>query len=289
MTQAKKMPYKTTFYPLFSSKMRRFGYKSPGNRVKTPPAVTIHRENFCPKKFVSKERDIETGLYYFGARYLDSRTGRWISGDPAVGEYIPSAPVDDEARKRNQNLPGMGGVFNAVNLHVYHYAGNNPVKYTDPDGNYLGIKSQLDRNAARRKEYYAPNVMSAWIAKGNKGTDIPKMIDDAEQADLDRGIFHKDAKDTARSFGLDDEQAEEYANKEKQRYENILIIRKGRGNKAVDSMMESARKKYDDTYNERGVYNPKTGRTEKLTEYDRKRRAEDEANKIIDKFIEDNI
>jgi len=42
--------------------------------------------------------------------------------------------VDDEAKKRNQNLPGMGGVYNLVNLHVYHYAGNNPVKYTDPDG-----------------------------------------------------------------------------------------------------------------------------------------------------------
>jgi hypothetical protein len=28
----------------------------------------------------------------------------------------------------------MGGVFNTVNLHLYHYAGNNPVKYVDPDG-----------------------------------------------------------------------------------------------------------------------------------------------------------
>ena len=28
----------------------------------------------------------------------------------------------------------MGGVYNTVNLHLYHYAGNNPVKYTDPDG-----------------------------------------------------------------------------------------------------------------------------------------------------------
>ena len=25
-------------------------------------------------------------------------------------------------------LPGIGGVFNAVNLDVYHYAGQNPVK-----------------------------------------------------------------------------------------------------------------------------------------------------------------
>jgi hypothetical protein len=29
----------------------------------------------------------------------------------------------------------MGGVFNVVNLHVYHYAGNNPVVLSDPDGN----------------------------------------------------------------------------------------------------------------------------------------------------------
>jgi hypothetical protein len=28
----------------------------------------------------------------------------------------------------------MGRVFNYVNLHVYHYAGNNQVKYVDPDG-----------------------------------------------------------------------------------------------------------------------------------------------------------
>jgi hypothetical protein len=51
-----------------------------------------------------------------------------------LGEYLPEAPVDDQARERNGNLPGQGGVFNLVNLHVYHYAGNNPVKYTDPDG-----------------------------------------------------------------------------------------------------------------------------------------------------------
>ena len=76
----------------------------------------------------------ETGLYYYGARYLDPKYSRWLSGDPALGDYIPKDPIDDEAKKHNENLPGMGGVFNVVNLHLYHYAGNNPVKYTDPDG-----------------------------------------------------------------------------------------------------------------------------------------------------------
>ena len=89
---------------------------------------------FFQGEITGKELDTETGYYYFGARYLDPKTSRWISVDPAMGDYIPSAPVNDEARKRNGNLPGQGGVFNYVNLHVYHYAGNNPVKYMDPDG-----------------------------------------------------------------------------------------------------------------------------------------------------------
>jgi RHS repeat-associated protein len=90
-------------------------------------------------RFTGKERDEETGLYYYGARYLDSKASRWLSTDPAAGDYVPGAPVDDEARKRNQSLPGMGGVFNIVNLHLYHYAGNNPVKYVDPDGEVIWI------------------------------------------------------------------------------------------------------------------------------------------------------
>jgi len=58
-----------------------------------------------------------------------------------MAEYIPQAPVNDEAKKRNKNLPGMGGVFNYVNMHVYHYAGNNPVKLVDPEGR-ITITSQ---------------------------------------------------------------------------------------------------------------------------------------------------
>ena len=68
------------------------------------------------------ELDTETGLYYYGARYLDPKYSRWLSGDPAITDYMAGTSA------------GEGGIYNTVNLHLYHYAGNNPVKYTDPDG-----------------------------------------------------------------------------------------------------------------------------------------------------------
>ena len=122
------------------------------------------RERRC---HAGKELDSETGLYYYGARYLDPRTSRWLSGDPAVGEYIPQAPVNEEAKKRNGSLPGMGGVFNYANLHVYHYAGNNPVKYVDPDGNYL-------INNVARNTSSARNFASATSPVGIPINQIPR-------------------------------------------------------------------------------------------------------------------
>lgn len=73
-------------------------------------------------KFAAKNLDEETGLYYFGARYLDVRYSRWISTDPALSDYISGSSV------------GCGGIYNSMNLSFYHYANNNPIRYSDPTG-----------------------------------------------------------------------------------------------------------------------------------------------------------
>ena len=58
-------------------------------------------------RFTKKERDEETGLYYFGLRYYAPWLGRWISADPA-------------------------GLVDGLNL--YRYARNDPATLCDPDG-----------------------------------------------------------------------------------------------------------------------------------------------------------
>jgi RHS repeat-associated protein len=118
-------------------------------------------EEKTPFRFTGKRLDEETGLYYYGARYLDPQTSRWLSTDPAVGEYIPSAPVNEAARNRNGNLPGMGGVFNYVNLHVSHYAGNNPVKLTDPDGRIDRVRHEVGEQGPQNR-VTPPRITLRW-------------------------------------------------------------------------------------------------------------------------------
>ena len=113
------------------------------------PARSLYRRT--RPRLTGKERDAETGLYYYGARYLDPRAGRWLSGDTALGEYIP------QARGNNKRLPN-GGVYNTVSLHAYNYSNNNPVKYVDPDGetprSYRTVDVNASTAAGRRIDQY---------------------------------------------------------------------------------------------------------------------------------------
>lgn len=64
-------------------------------------------------EFTSKERDAETGLDWFAARYFSGAQGRFTSPDP---EGIGSSSHDPQS------------------WNMYAYARNNPLRYTDPFG-----------------------------------------------------------------------------------------------------------------------------------------------------------
>jgi RHS repeat-associated protein len=67
-----------------------------------------------PLHFTGQERDSESGLDFFGARYLSSSMGRMMSPDPV---FISIDRIRDPQ-----------------GLNLYAYARNNPLSITDPTG-----------------------------------------------------------------------------------------------------------------------------------------------------------
>jgi len=65
------------------------------------------------QKFTQKERDTETGLDYFGARYYSAAQGRFTSADAPFADQHPN---------------------DAQSWNSYEYVRNNPLKNTDPNG-----------------------------------------------------------------------------------------------------------------------------------------------------------
>ena len=112
---------------------------------------------WLPYKFTAKELDKETGLYYYGARYLDAKYSRWLSADPALGDYV------------SKTSKGEGGIYNSINLNLYHYSNNNPVKYTDPDGKFAVVPMLIGGAISAAVDYgfqVAGNYM-----QGKRGSD----------------------------------------------------------------------------------------------------------------------
>jgi len=80
---------------------------------------------FDPKrKFSDKERDEETGLDYFGARYFCSHNYRWLSVDPVL----------DRGR----------AIANSQLWNLYAFCANNPARFIDPDGRVIYIAKIYD-------------------------------------------------------------------------------------------------------------------------------------------------
>jgi len=89
-----------------------------------------------------------------------------LSSDPAFEKYLPISG------SRN-NLPGGGGIFNTVNLSVYHYGGNNPIKYIDPNGNDIyDVKVFSDWQVQTSSNEFLPGVPSYDTANTSKPNTI---------------------------------------------------------------------------------------------------------------------
>jgi RHS repeat-associated protein len=87
----------------------------------------VHLQHFSRSHFTAKERDAESGLDYFGARYYGSSMGRWMSPDwSAKPEAVPYSVLD-----------------NPQSLNLYGYEGNNPLSKADKDGHCWPVCTAL--------------------------------------------------------------------------------------------------------------------------------------------------
>jgi RHS repeat-associated protein len=101
-------------------------------------------------KFTGKERDAETGLDYFGARYFSAAQGRFTSPDPKQ--------FTDRALEYPQKW------------NKYAYTQNNPLIFIDPDGkDDIAAAACLDRGSCIQKLAASRGTRGSFVATGALG------------------------------------------------------------------------------------------------------------------------
>lgn len=114
-------------------------------------------------------------------------------------EYLS---VEKEARRHNENLPGMGGVYNYVNLNVYHYGGNNPLKYVDPTGKDDIVISGGIAGYEKHKYQFIEKALKAIqdLKNKNNGETISWLVFNQGYSEKDIENFKKIAKEQGINF-----------------------------------------------------------------------------------------
>ncbi len=137
-----------------------FGQEIPttwGARNCTPdPSETI--------KFTRKERDPETGLDFFEARYFSSAQGRFTSPDEFKGGGLDD-PLTDKSEETIGPLP-YADITDPQTLNKYGYVRNNPLRYVDPNGhgwldNFVSNMEGAYNQTVKALEYSAKTEVNA--------------------------------------------------------------------------------------------------------------------------------
>jgi RHS repeat-associated protein len=120
---------------------------------------SITEDYATPYKFNGKELDEETGLYYYGARYYDSKISIWLSVDPLAEKfpnwnpynYTMQNPINliDPDGRGPSDPPSKGRVANVIQVKSYIKGTNTPAsyKFTPAAVNLLSLVSGVDKKS----------------------------------------------------------------------------------------------------------------------------------------------
>lgn len=105
------------------------------------------------RQFAGKERDVETNLDYFGARYYRAQSGRFTTVDPIVD--VQSAIVDPQRWNR------------------YTYAKANPYRWVDPDGRAIeSVWDLISLGLSAKAVWQDPADKWNWLSLGADAVSI---------------------------------------------------------------------------------------------------------------------